>query len=91
MAGRGGKREGAGRPVAPHTVQAEAAKAELIRMFVAAKKPIFEALLQEAKNGNIPALRELFERVWGKEVANVDLTSKGQALPGAINIITPDE
>lgn len=67
MAGLGGYRPGAGRPKAAHTIQAEKAKAELIRRFLEEQKPIFDALLKKAKQGDLQAIRELFERVWGKE------------------------
>lgn len=67
MAGKGGYRPGAGRPKAAHTIQAEKAKAELIRRFLKDKKPIFDALLNKAKEGDLQAIKELFERIWGKE------------------------
>jgi hypothetical protein len=63
---RGGKREGAGRPVAQHTIEAEAAKAALVEAFVKAKDKIFAALIKRAKTADIPAIKELFDRVWGK-------------------------
>lgn len=66
MAGRGGYRPGAGRPVAAHTLQAETAKAELIRLYIKNAKPINLALIKMAKAGEIPAIRELHERVFGK-------------------------
>ena len=67
MAGLGGYRPGAGRPKAPHTIAAEAAKKTLILKFVKEKGPIFEALISKAKTGDVAAIKELFERVWGKE------------------------
>jgi hypothetical protein len=69
---KGGKREGAGRKRAPHTIQAEAAKKRLVAMFVAVQEPIFEALLGKALTADIPAIKELFERVWGKVPATID-------------------
>ena len=66
MASKGGRRIGAGRPKAQHTIQAEAAKKLLISMFEKEKLPIFKALLSKAKEADIPAIKELFERVWGK-------------------------
>ena len=64
---RGGFREGAGRPKAAHTIKAEAAKKTLILKFIKQKGPIFEALISKAKTGDVAAIKELFERVWGKE------------------------
>jgi hypothetical protein len=65
---KGGYRLGAGRPKAQHTIEAEAAKAHLVELFVAEKDAIFKALISKAKKGDVPALKELFERVWGKPV-----------------------
>ena len=64
---RGGYRPNAGRPKAQHTIQAEAAKAELIKLFLKDKKSIFLALIRKAKEADMTAMKELFERVWGKE------------------------
>lgn len=75
MAGKGGYRPGAGRPKAQHTIQAEKAKQELVRMFLDAKKPIFERLIKDAVAGDPQARKELFERVWGKVRENVDLNA----------------
>jgi hypothetical protein len=77
MAGKGGYRPGAGRPKAAHTIQAEAAKKVLVQMFVAQKAPIFQAMINQAKNGNVQAFKELTERVWGKEA---------QPLSGELNL-----
>lgn len=66
---KGGKREGAGRKKgskATHTIQAEQAKAELIRAYIANIKPINEALIKKAIDGDIQAIKELHDRVYGK-------------------------
>jgi hypothetical protein len=65
---KGGYRPEAGRPKGQHTVEAEAAKARLVELFVAEKEEIFTALIRKAKKGDVPALKELFERVLGKPV-----------------------
>jgi hypothetical protein len=65
---KGGARPGAGRPKAQHTIEAEAAKAALVEAFVKDKEKIFAALIKRAKAGDVPAIKELFERVWGKAV-----------------------
>lgn len=67
MAGKGGYRPGAGRPKAQHTIAKEKAKAALIEHFLKEQKPIFAALIKKAKKGDLQAIRELFERVWGRE------------------------
>ena len=65
----GGKREGAGRPKgakASHTLQVEKARAEFIRMYLEKIKPINEALLAKAEAGDIQAIKELHDRVYGR-------------------------
>ena len=62
----GGKREGSGRKKAYHTIQTEAAKAALIKAYVDNIKPINAALVRKASRGDIQAIRELHDRVYGK-------------------------
>lgn len=76
-----------GRPKAAHTIQAEAAKQLLIDMYIAKAKPINEALVKKAEEGDIQAIRELHDRVWGRSSQAVDITSKGESLVPA----TPEE
>lgn len=69
MGTNGGKRPGAGRKkgsVASHTLQASQAKAELIRAYVENIKPINEALIKKATGGDIQAIKEIHDRVYGK-------------------------
>lgn len=68
MAQRGGRREGAGRKKAHHTIQAEAAKKQLIEAYLKNIKPINEALIKKAKKGDLAAIKELHDRVYGKAV-----------------------
>lgn len=68
MAQRGGKREGAGRPVAKHTLEAAEARKQLIADYIANIKPINAALIKKAIQGDIAAIRELHDRVYGKSV-----------------------
>jgi hypothetical protein len=67
---KGGKREGAGRKVALHTIQSQKLRAYLIARVLKEQGPLVDALIFEAKNGNVPALKEVFERAIGK-VPNV--------------------
>jgi hypothetical protein len=82
---RGGKREGAGRKKAQHTIQAEAFKAFLIAEVIKEKQPIVEALIAKAKSGDVPALKEVFERVLGKPVPVLP-DDEGAGLPFALII-----
>lgn len=72
----GGRRIGAGKPKgykAPHTITAEASKARLIEMASLAIEPIARALIAKAEQGDVPAIKELFDRAWGKSKESVDM------------------
>lgn len=73
MAGKGGKRAGAGRPKAAHTIEAEALKKYLIEQVVLQKGPLVQALISKALIGDVPALKEVFERSLGKVKDNLDV------------------
>lgn len=73
---QGGKRQGAGRPkgsLSTHTIQAQAFKNRLIERVTAEQEPIIDALIKQAKNGQVPALKEVFERVLGKVKDSMDV------------------
>ena len=79
----GGARPGAGRKKgwrAVHTLSAEIAKKNLIEKYIKNADPINEALIQKALTGDIQAIRELHDRVFGKPQQSVDMTSKGESL-----------
>lgn len=66
---KGGKRPGAGRPkgsVASHTLDAARGKALLIQMYLDNIRPINEALIRKAKEGDMQAIKELHDRVYNK-------------------------
>lgn len=68
---KGGKRPGAGRKKgskASHTLQAEEGKKLLIQMYLENIRPINEALLKKAKKGDLGAIKELHDRVYGKSL-----------------------
>ena len=72
-----------GRPKGSHTIQAEKAKAELIKTYIANIQPINEALINKAKEGDIQAIKELHDRVYGRSINPVELSGKNG---GAIEI-----
>lgn len=66
---KGGAMPGAGRKKgskASHTLDAMAGRALLIQMYLERIRPINEALLKKAEEGDIQAIRELHDRVYGK-------------------------
>jgi hypothetical protein len=76
---KGGSRPGAGRKPgskAPHTIQAEAYRAELIRRVIASKGPLIDALIQKGLTGDVPALKEINERTLGKVKDVSEITGK---------------
>ena len=40
------------------------------------KKEVINALMKAAKGGNVPALKELFDRLMGKAVSPIELSGK---------------
>lgn len=49
----------------------------VMREFKRNKKGIIDALMLQSKNGNIPAIKEVLERVMGKVTDKTELTGKG--------------
>jgi hypothetical protein len=75
----GGNRTGAGRPrgsKAGHTLEAQALRQYIITQFIKNKEPIVQALIERAKNGDIPAIKELFERAMGKVTEKLEVTER---------------
>jgi hypothetical protein len=105
----GGKRPGAGRKKAAHTIETEAMRAFIVNKVRENLEPLLSAKLdlalgvlideshgqgeprvyREAPDGN--AIQYLLNQSIGKPTEHVDVTTKGKALPAAINIIKPDE
>lgn len=74
---KGGRPKGA---KATHTLEAQKAKEELIRMYIENIRPINEALINKAKEGDMQAIKELHDRVWGKSVQPIEGDIKGELL-----------
>jgi hypothetical protein len=71
----GGKRPGAGRKKAGHTIQAEAYRAYLVSEVMKNAKPIVAALIDKAKTGDVQAIKELHERAMGKVKDEMNLNA----------------
>ena len=79
----GGKRDGAGKKKgyqAPHTLKAQELKKKLIESFGEEAEEVYTALIKKAKAGDIPAIRELLDRVWGKSPQQIDTPDIKDAL-----------
>lgn len=84
---RGGKRPGSGKKKgskAAHTLDALTAKAALIAAYLKKAKPINDKLLAMAEEGNIQAIKELHDRVYGK--APQDMNIRGEIVKRIIAI-----
>lgn len=68
------------RKKAPHTIQAEAFKKYLIEQVIKEAKPIVQALIAKGKQGDVQALKEIFDRILGRSKENLDITSLGEQL-----------
>lgn len=72
----GGKREGAGRPKGFSALEAEKTRQLLAEMVAKEIGPIGRKLIAEAKKGNVPAIRELFDRAFGKPAQAIDISGE---------------
>lgn len=81
MATLGGKREGAGRKKGVHTLLAEQGRNRIAAYLDKHLPEILEALAQKARVGDVPAIKELFDRAWGKAPQGLEVSGKdGQAI-----------
>ncbi len=81
---RGGHREGAGRKQGFSGKNAEEARRMLSERVAQEIGPIGDALILKAKNGDIPAIKELFDRAWGRSPQSIAL---GNVEPIVMNIV----
>jgi thioredoxin-like negative regulator of GroEL len=65
-----------GRPKGEATILREKAKDYLARRVEEEIEPIADNLIEKAKTGDVPAIKELFDRAWGKskETSDVNVT-----------------
>jgi hypothetical protein len=70
---RGGYRQNAGRKKGFAAMNAEEARKLLSVRLAQEIGPIAEALISEAKKGNIRAVKELFDRAWGRPPQDISL------------------
>jgi hypothetical protein len=64
-----------------HLLAREKASEIMLRMVLKEIVPITESLISQAKDGNIIAIKELFDRAFGKSTQFMDLQSNGKELP----------
>ncbi len=80
---RGGHRQGAGRKQGFAAKNAEEARKILSEMVMDEIRPIGRALIAKAKKGDVTAVRELFDRAFGKapQTSEIDLSATGLPIP----------
>jgi hypothetical protein len=81
MEQHGGKRLGAGRKkgsMASHTIEALEIRSHLIKEAIKEKKPLIKALMEKAKQGDVPALREILERTLGRVTEQINIRADEQ-------------
>ncbi len=75
----GGKRAGAGKPKgykAPHTLEASTLRQNLIAKYAGRAEEVNDALILKAVQGDVPAIKELHDRVYGKANQYLEVTGK---------------
>ena len=85
---KGGKREGAGRPLATATLERQAARAFIAERLSQELGPIVDKAIEQAKEGNQQARDWLSDQAWGQAPKSLDITSDGKQMPSPIiNVI----
>lgn len=82
MEEHGGKRPRAGRKIgslASHTLAAQEIRRYLIEEVIREMRPIIKALIKKAKEGDVPALREVLERTLGRVKDQYDTNEESKA------------
>lgn len=87
---KGGKREGAGRKPGQKAKLAELYNAKLAELVDKVKVPLIETLIGKALTGDIPALKEIHDRLMGKAKDTVEVSGK-DGLPFTLIIKRKDE
>lgn len=83
---RGGYRKNAGRKKGFSAISAEQSRIILADMVAREIVPIAEALILKAKNGDISAVKELFDRAWGRSPQAMSIrVTDNEPYPGDAN------
>ena len=77
---KGGKREGSGRKKGVFTIEREKMKEYIATRIAENGDALISVLLEKALTGDIPAIKELFDRGFGKAPQATDITSGGEKI-----------
>ena len=69
----GGKREGSGRKKEKRTLDKEKAREYIIEQVVKNIRPIIKVLIEKSKKGDLQAIKELFDRGFGRPAQSMEL------------------
>ena len=82
---RGGYRQNAGRKIGFAARSAEEARILFAERLAEEIEPIANILISEAKKGNIRAIKELFDRAWGRPPQDISFpVSLTQSIEGVV-------
>lgn len=73
---KGGYRPGSGRKKGAATIEREKMKDYIAQRIVENAEPIVAVLIKKAIEGEIPAIKELFDRGFGKPTQAVEMSGK---------------
>jgi hypothetical protein len=73
---RGGYRPNAGRKKGFSTLESEKAREFIVRRVNESIGPIIDSLVERGKNGDLGAIKELFDRAYGKAVQSTEISGK---------------
>lgn len=85
----GGARPGAGRPkgsVNEETKIRMAVQKEFVHLAKNRAKKIIDKLIERAEEGDVKAMKEFFDRLWGRAPLFIDLTTGGESLNTAYEL-----
>ena len=86
---RGGYRQNAGRKQGYAAKSAEEARKVFAEMISKEIEPIAQALIKRAKNGDVSAAKELFDRAWGKVIPTTVNPEENYLVP--VHVMRMDE
>jgi hypothetical protein len=87
---RGGYRPNAGRKKGYSTIEAEKARELIVRTLAESLEPIVKSLIKLAKKGDIHAVKELFDRAYGRPPQAQEYIEDSRQIPSNIIVISSE-
>ena len=75
-----------GRKKGTRTLEASLAREYMAKHVGTYMPMIFQALVEKAKTGDVPAIKELLDRCFGKAFQQMDLTSRGEKIDTSTDV-----